>query len=199
MIVADSPYIAGDRKRGPIEHAHRVRQGFTRRHLAELFRDKGYTTGAEIGVADGRYSLTLCETIPNLRLFCVDPWEPYAGNRRGGPIEQHERNYQLAQTRMAPFDATLLRMKSARAAREVADGSLDFVYIDGNHAQEYVWLDLNAWEPKVRSGGIVAGHDFYEFNGAGVIEAVVDFTKTNGISEWHLCDEREPSFYWVKS
>lgn len=196
---APSPYIRGDRKRGLLRHAPRVRPNFTRADLARLFAEKGYTSGAEIGVADGRYSLTLCQSIPNLRLLCVDPWMPYDGNRRGGPIEQHERNYVLAQQRMSPYGAQLVRAKSVDAAPLVADGSLDFVYVDGNHARSFVLADLEAWSPKVRMGGTIAGHDCYEFNGAGVIEAVEEFTARNHVDDWVLCDEREPSFFFTKT
>jgi hypothetical protein len=47
-----------------------------------------------------------------------------------------------------------------RRRRDVTNGSLDFVYIDGNHRFEQVVADLAAWAPKVRPGGIVAGHDY---------------------------------------
>lgn len=188
-------------KRAPAEYASLVLQGFTRQHLAELFAASGYCTGAEIGVADGRYSLVLCQAIPGLSLLCVDPWAKYPGNPRGGPQEQHDQNFALAQTRLTPYDVTFARALSVTAARNISDGSLDFVYIDGNHERAYVAADLEAWSPKVRTGGIVAGHDFYHFvkRPAGVVEAVADFTERHGITDWHLCDEREPSFWWVKS
>lgn len=190
-------YIKGDRKRGPIAAQHRVRPGFTRDDLARLFRDSGYTRGAEIGVADGRYSLTLFETIPGLELLCVDPWLRYSNNPRGGPQEQHDGNYEKAKARLTPYRATLVRNFSVPAVRSVPLGSLDFVYIDGNHCYEYVREDLEHWSARVRSGGIVAGHDYYEFKWAGVVEAVKLYTCSRGITEWWLCDEREPSFWWV--
>jgi hypothetical protein len=192
------PAIRDDRKRGPLAAVHRVRSGFTRKHLAELFRDVGVQRMAEIGVADGRYSELLCETIPGLRLLCVDPWAPYTGNRRGGPIEQHQRNYARATERLAPYQASLIRQKSEVAVMSVPDESLDAVYIDGNHAYQFVLQDLLLWGQRVKRGGIVAGHDYYHFNGAGVVEAVNFYTSVNRISDWWLCDEREPSFWWIK-
>lgn len=192
--MIDAPAIRGDRKRGPLTAAHRVVPGFTRVHLAELFRDRGYTRIAEIGVADGRFALTLCQTIPDIEYIGVDPWQPYKGNRRGGPIEQHERNYAMAQERLKPFNATLVKSGTA----SVLTDRLDAIYIDGNHAYEYVRNDLHHGAYIVRSGGIVSGHDYYEFGGAGVIEAVNEFTEEHGITDWHLTDEREPSFWWTK-
>lgn len=187
-------------KHAPPEYAHRVLAGFTRADLAELFHASGYRTGAEIGVADGRYSLVLCQAIPGLRLLCVDPWQKYPENPRGGPQAQHDGNYALAQHRLAPYDVTFVKAMSVTAAKHVPDGSLDFCFIDGNHEYAFVKADLEAWAPKVRSGGIVAGHDFYHFivRPAGVVEAVDEYTREHGIADWSLCDEREPSFWWVK-
>lgn len=186
-----------DRKRAPAEYAHRVRAGFTRRDLARLFASRGYTSGAEIGVADGRYSLTLCETVPSLSLLCVDPWKPYTGNPRGGPQSQHDRNYELAQQRLTRYAVTFVQAKSMDAVVHIPKRSLDFVYIDGNHCLEYVLDDILHWAQRVRVGGIVAGHDFYTFKRAGVIEAVEHYTQAHNITDWEVCDEREPSFWWT--
>jgi predicted O-methyltransferase YrrM len=193
----DAVLLDPRRKYGPPEHLHRVIPGFTRRDLALLFAKNKYRRGAEIGVADGRYSLVLCEAIPDLELLCVDPWHVYRGNPRGGPQSQHEANFALAQARLSKFNVSFVRAHSGDAAPYVHDGSLDFVYIDGNHSYEYVATDLRRWSPKVRSGGIVAGHDFYNFRHAGVVDAVTEYTERHGITEWHLCDEREPSWWWV--
>jgi hypothetical protein len=173
--------------------------------LAAEFAARGYTYGAEIGVADGRFSLTLCQTIPNLRLLCIDPWMPYEGNTRGGGVDQHHRNYALARERLQPYNATLIRSTAADAFRIVVDGPLDFVYIDGNHDFDYVMLDLILWTPKVRKGGIVAGHDYYHFGQAGVIPAVDAYCAAHGITPTilgevrkHSKDDDQPTWYWER-
>lgn len=198
MISVESLHIRNDRKHGPSAAAHRVRAGFTRTDLAVMFLNNGFTKGAEIGVADGRYSLTLCQANPNLELLCVDPWMVYRGNPRGGPSAQHAFNLELAKRRLTPYRATLVKGFSMDVVQNVPLESLDFAYIDGNHCYEHVLNDLTEWSKRVRCGGIVAGHDFYEFQWAGVIEAVNEYTVAQGITDWWLCDEREPSFFWVK-
>lgn len=185
-------------KHAPPEFAHRVVPGMTRQKLAVEFAARGLTIGAEIGVADGRNSLTLCQNIPGLHLLCVDPWLKYVDNPRGGPQTQHDGNYELAGERLAHYDATRLRGFSMDIVREIAPASLDFVFIDGHHGFDFVMQDLIEWSKRVRKGGIVAGHDFYHFRWAGVCEAVDAYTKAHEITDWFLCDEREPSFWWVK-
>lgn len=180
----------------PAQHVDRVIPGFTRLDLARKFAEEGFAKGAEIGVADGRYSLALCQAIPGLKLLCVDPWKKYEGNPRGGPQTQHDGNYALATQRLRPYDAVLIRQMSVEASKLVPDGSLDFVYIDGNHEYEYVLADLWAWVPKVRIGGTVAGHDCYHFGNDGVVRAVEEYTTVNRIDDWSICDERERSFFW---
>jgi len=88
-------------------------------------------------------------------------------------------------------------MKSDEAAVRVVDGSLDFVYLDANHDSPYVDQDLGLWAPKVRAGGVLAGHDYYHFAHAGVVSAVNMYVQRHAISEWYLTDEREPSFWWT--
>jgi hypothetical protein len=67
----------------------------------------------------------------------------------------------------------LLRMRSWDAANHFEDASLDLVFLDADHEIESVRKDIAAWLPKVRRGGVLAGHDFsHEF--PGVMRAVVE-------------------------
>lgn len=40
------------------------------------------------------------------------------------------------------------------------DNSLDFVYIDGNHAYDWVKQDIQLWWPKLKKNGLLMGHDY---------------------------------------
>lgn len=48
---------------------------------------------------------------------------------------------------------------SAERAADFPDGSLKFVWLDAAHDYERVRRDLAAWIPKIKKGGIFAGHD----------------------------------------
>ena len=175
-----------------------------RRSLAQWFKTLGYMKGAEIGVARGHYSEVLCQEIPGLLLYCIDPWCRYPGNRRAGSDEFQENNYKLAKESLSKFNTRLMKMLSVEAAQQIPDESLDFVYIDGNHDKKYVLQDIEIWSKKVRKGGCVSGHDYYQFIGSGIKEAVTEYLSHHPEIELHVTltnspykDER-PSFYWIK-
>ena len=178
-----------------------------REELAKYFNRLGFKTGAEVGVYSGAYSETLCKNIPNLMLYCIDPWQKL------------ESAYQEAVRKLAPYNATFIRKPSLDAVKDFKKKSLDFVYIDGNHAYSYVRDDLEAWVPKVRKGGVVAGHDYYltRHGNAGVIIAVNNYVKKHGyelhLTDWdfppdlyetgdvqsvQLNDEQQPSWWFMK-
>jgi len=165
----------------------------TRRDLAAVFARLGYTTGAEVGVRIGSYSQILCDTVPGLKLLCVDPWAAYQRVTQ----EMADTCYAQAIERLTPYGVTIIRKPSIEAAKDVPDGSLDFVYIDAAHDFDNVMVDIILWAKKVRKGGIVSGHDFFEFYQAGVTNAVRAYTQAHGINNWYLTKEKEASWMWV--
>jgi hypothetical protein len=64
---------------------------------------------------------------------------------------------------------------SLLAADQFKDKSLDFVYIDGDHTYDGVVTDITAWIPKIKSDGIIGGHDYKEPTFPGVTKAVHEF------------------------
>ncbi len=170
-------------------------EGANRTHLAELFYELNYTKGAEIGVRRGNYSKVLLDKNPNLELLCIDLWAPYM------QVTQSNQDIYMKDcvNKLASYKATIMKMSSMDALNHVPDKSLDFVYIDSRHEFDYVMMDLICWSHKVRSGGIISGHDYYNCYQAGVIPAVNAYTQAHGIMQWYTTRELEPSFFWVKS
>ncbi len=54
----------------------------------------------------------------------------------------------------------IIREDSVEAAQIFMDGTLDFVFIDADHRAPAPGLDIAAWTPKIKRGGIIAGHDY---------------------------------------
>ena len=126
------------------------------RHLAPLFHDLGFKVGAEIGVLEGNFSECICIVNPGIELYCVDSWINYDGYYFDG-VEEAE---QKARERLKNYNCHILHMTSMEALSHIPDKSLDFVYIDGNHEFPYVAMDVAFWSKKVKTGGIVSGHDY---------------------------------------
>jgi len=120
------------------------------------------------------------------------------------PTEEFARIYESACCRLAPFEkrSKIIRQLSSVAAQTVQDGALDFVYLDAGHDYESVAEDLWAWAPKVRHGGMLAGHDYWDgSSGAvpvyGVKKAVDEFAKMHGLSVKVSLREPENCKSWL--
>jgi len=181
-----------------------------RRYLPQFLNKLGLTGwGAEIGVKQGVHAQAILERWEGKKLFLVDPWEEQDNTYFDhANVDQltHNRFYEATLTRMRPFGGRfeILRDYSVGAAERITDGSLDFVYLDARHDYDSVLEDLHAWEPKVKVGGLVAGHDFLrgKMNGVpfGVKLAVRHYFKERGYRRWILRRTWEPfpSFYYIK-
>jgi hypothetical protein len=52
---------------------------------------------------------------------------------------------------------------SLLAAKDFNDGYLDFVFVDSSHTYKDTKKEIPAWYEKVKDGGILAGHDYFEY------------------------------------
>ncbi len=145
----------------------------------------GPITGAEVGVFHGHTSEALLRGRADLKLWMVDPWKPYAGSSTIGSQSTEAFEKALASatwwTDFARDRRFILREGSPQAANRFSNGSLDFVFIDGNHLYEAVCADLFVWWSKIRNGGLLTGHDYGTGRDAegvwGVRRAVDEFAE----------------------
>ncbi len=154
----------------------------SRAELYQIFAQRGYKVGCEVGVEAGRNALNILNNIPDLKLYLVDPYQDYALSRklRKGRNESAKRRML---SRVKDRNVVILEMMSEDAVKQVPDESLDFVYIDGNHSYDFAMLDIILWSRKVRKGGIVSGHDYFNDprHNCGVQSAVDNYTKQHNI------------------
>lgn len=147
------------------------------RSVVEMIIRKGITSVVEIGVFRQSFCKQVLRTISD-RLDCywlIDPWRPeYCTDGSGSDytIDQWEDEYINSCRLMFDYGCVkILRMTSHKAARLFENMSIGLVYIDGSHKENDVIADIRAWLPKIKKGGIIAGHDY----GAGwpdVVNAV---------------------------
>jgi len=125
---------------------------------------------AEIGVESGQTSLALLQRFPSMQVLLVDPYE------------EGMRTLMEAMDLLKPYSlrATFMVQRSRQAACHVATGSLDLVFIDGDHSYEAVKEDILHWLPTLRSGGVLAGHDYSGLD-LGTVSAVNEFVVEHGL------------------
>jgi Methyltransferase domain len=163
-----------------------------------LLRLPKHSVGAEVGVWRGRFSAAIVDVVQPRVLHLIDPWEFFGnkpGSIYGGTIaqDQHDMDtiYGEVQRRfareLANGSVVLHRARSADVAAQLEDGSLDWVYIDGDHSYEGVRTDLAAFATKVRPGGLITGDDYGRGGqlAEGVGRAVDEFVAAGHASfEW---------------
>lgn len=129
--------------------------------VAELVERHDWRAGAEIGVFRGDTLFHLLDTFERLAMLGVDLWvNPPDG--RYARFNMPAIGSQVMRKAVGYGNRCLMfHMESAEAASQVVDGSLDFIFIDGDHSYDGFVADLAAWSPKVRPGGMITGHDWH--------------------------------------
>lgn len=136
----------------------------------------------EVGSWKGKSSAFMCVEIANsgkdIEFFCVDTW---AGSIEHQNFKDLDKLYFTFLDNMRPLESLYfpLKLSSKEAYKKFKDESLDFVFIDASHEYEDVLEDLKIWFPKVKKGGVFAGHDCYPNNPewGGVYKAVQETFK----------------------
>lgn len=132
--------------------------------------------GAFLGKSTAFLAVEIVNSGKKIELHVVDTWAPAASDATctlyGNLFERF-----CAKIDRPEFKGivNIHRMYSHQAARRFEDGSLDLVWLDGDHSYRAVRLDIDSWHRKLkkpgalRAGGVLAGHDYYEL---GVRQAV---------------------------
>lgn len=160
--------------------------------------------GLEVGVQSGNYAAKILE-YSELHLIVLDAWrelEDYP-DKANVPTDYHLMLMNNALKTLHPYEGrfTLMRELSEVACHFFKDELFDFIYIDANHFEDMVYMDLVHWFPKVKKGGIFAGHDYInlkdEVNDFGVKSAVDRFFAEKNI-EVLVEDIQFPTWYIKK-
>lgn len=159
----------------------------TRLDLAQYLKSRGLVgDGVEIGVLFGEFSRHILSNWPG-KLFMIDPWiqqspKVYCDGCNAVDLDNAMEKATAAVKEFGDR-AVIARAMSIDAAAHFEDGQLSFAYLDGNHSFDSVTADLRAYWGKIKSGGVMAGHDFYErhtdYHDCGVETAVREFAMQN--------------------
>eukprot|EP00667_Euglena_gracilis_P026040 EG_transcript_30997 len=139
--------------------------------------------GAELGVQQGKFSNTMLLSWPSCeKYFLIDAWMPQSNYRdmANRKLDTHLSYLNQTKARLQAFapKTVYMRMLTSEAAPLISNESLDFVYVDARHDFCGVTEDLGNYWPKLRPGGIMAGHDF-------LYASDVQLRRTN--QNWFIC------------
>ncbi|MCK9434646.1 MAG: class I SAM-dependent methyltransferase [Candidatus Cloacimonetes bacterium] len=158
-----------------------------RRDLTVLIGELGLKRGAELGVETGAFSDYLLSNSNLEKLYSIDAWcedetatKAVFKRRAKNSINKHFEEAKEV-LRKHGKRSEIIRATTFEAVNKFLDGSLDFIYIDASHRFSGVALDLMNWFPKLREGGVFAGHDYWDCYRCEVMEAVNGFFVENKI------------------
>ena len=141
-------------------------------------------TIVEVGTWRGKTAKQILERCPNVMLYMIDRWERAdvgdsyltSGSQTAlRPQSDYDDAYHLC-VNLALIHGRrvhIIKSDSVAAALDFKPGSIDLVFIDGDHSYDGARRDIIAWLPKVRSGGWLCGHD-YAHPEQGEVKRAVD-------------------------
>ena len=132
-------------------------------------------TVAEIGVNEGDFSESILKICKPHKLLLIDVW---ATKRYHGGL--YEKVKQRFLKELENETVEIMRHLSFDAIEKCPDNYFDWVYIDTDHSYATTKRELELLQPKMKTGGVIAGHDYIVGNWNagvryGVMEAVREF------------------------
>ena len=150
----------------------------------------------EIGTAYGGLSATLLRSLPNLLIMAVDPFLGAYDNSDAMSLfydrfKESRANFSNLWSQALIYDNsvrycgryTLFHTTSNKAAQTFKAGSVDIVFIDGDHTKVGVEKDIIAWRLPLKIGGFFLFND-YSVSFPGVVEAVDSFAVQTNQTVW---------------
>ncbi len=118
----------------------------------------------EIGVWKGEFAAHMLHGCPGIeRYYMLDAWRALPEwNKPLNTAAGLDAAYKeaMAATAFAGNRVTVLRGTTAEVIDGIPDGSLDFIYVDGDHTLRGIAIDLIRSYPKLKPGGHLGGDDF---------------------------------------
>jgi len=166
------------------------------------------SVGIEIGTHIATTACGLVQNCSNIKtLYTVDSWKPYTdflktkcdGTPNYSVDEKQIEYYKMVAYHHIKFSGVtekiiVLEMDSNLAATKFEENTLNFIFLDAQLSKEQMENDLEVWYPKLKSGGILSGHDWFS---DGVKLPTLEFREKNNIkSKMSVFDN---TFVWIKN
>ena len=137
-------------------------------HRKDLYRHLPKSgVGAEIGVQFGINAEFLHTIAEPQHLYLVDAWQQEWGDHVCNCVKARFTDYESVE---------IVRQVSVEWANSLPAHHLDWVYLDSSHMYEATRNELLALIPKIKPGGMIAGHDLniWGYWKSGVIRPVLE-------------------------
>jgi hypothetical protein len=159
---------------------------------------------AEIGVWYGGFSTEIYNQLNPSKLYLIDPFnimtDPISKldnypNMSHGTVYSNQSCLdnvnEILKVPILENKVMIDRNLSTDALINYDDEFFDFIYIDACHLYESVLWDMENYFPKLKSGGVMGGHDYFNHSSFGVIKAVNHFCEKYNYEIIILTDESQ--------
>tara|TARA_Y100000310_G_scaffold246331_1_gene251573 strand:- start:208 stop:942 length:735 start_codon:yes stop_codon:yes gene_type:complete len=154
---------------------HSQRDEYQTRGLYEMmaylnyYFDTSKGTMVELGSYAGQSTCIFSQYFR--KVIAVDPWKGYITDPTNPDTVPFADSSNMALVenafdKFAGCQSNIEKRKgySVEESKTFEDNSIDFVYLDARHEEEYVIEDIEAWMPKIKKHGFIGGHDFFLYS-----------------------------------
>jgi len=134
--------------------------------------------GSWLGKSTSYMAVEIANSFKKIKFDAIDTWESI------GIYEIEKDPYNKFLNNIKPVGNYInpIRGKSEEISKNYEDNSLDFIFIDADHEYSSVKKDIECWYPKLKNGGYIGGHDYFE-NYQGLMKAVDEFFGAENITK----------------
>lgn len=140
---------------------------------------KGELVGVEIGILQANDTKVILDKLPIKKLYLIDPYLNSGKDGSEWKFDSSQRK-RIAQKRLKKYKSKIQWFYDfSYNVSDSIPNDLDFVYIDGDHRYESVKKDIELYYPKIKKGGVLAGHDYNYYD---VSRAVIEFANKSNLN-----------------
>jgi len=141
--------------------------------FSSLIKEYNSKISVEVGCGYGQHSKQILENTNVEKHYMVDQYKYYPNDgfsdgikNINAPIsldQKFDDFCEMVKLQVEPFSSRVefIRKTSIEASNDFQDNSIDAIFVDANHEFKYVLEDLYAWWSKIKSGGLMAGDDYW--------------------------------------
>ena len=171
--------------------------------VSNVINKNRFSTVVEVGIGYGLHAKELLKNSCLEKLYLIDPMCYYPNDSFSRDImttipekpgNQFNELFELINKELSPWNSRYewLRIPSLEVTNaQIADGSVDCVFVDGDHSYSAVKKDLAFWWKKIRVGGMLLGDDYWM---SDVSRAVHEFATEIGVNVSFAENPADPSY-----